>query len=343
MCVIIVKEPNTIIPFEKIASACEVNPDGYGISVVDHSNGQPYLKKFKGYNPKGNDVTEIYKIINDHNDKKMFIHLRFATQGKKTEANCHPFIVLDKTDVEIEFMHNGTMSDFKVADSDDSDTKVFCDQVVTPLLEAFYLRNGGDDLVTNKVVGYLLDEVSGSSVFVMYDHTGQHQIIGKGHQHEGWWSSNVYSFNRSYRTPAPTYKHSYHSPYRQPAADMVWDKVTQSFVEADKLPKAKQLEVVKEATSPQTFQPQHEQVKTMGKAVAEAKRKRVNFASHAPPSQRPTFLELSDLDTLEQVCLLDEEEIEEMVVECPQGATLLILDLLHELYASKRNAIKKAA
>jgi hypothetical protein len=86
-----------------------------------------------------------------------------------------------------------------------------------------------------------------------------------------------------------------------------------------------------------------EQCQSLGYALAEAKRKSLSWAEHTPPSERYSFVELASLTNLEDVCLLTVEEIEEMVLQIPQAASVLILDLLHELYTTKRPAQRQAA
>jgi hypothetical protein len=89
------------------------------------------------------------------------------------------------------------------------------------------------------------------------------------------------------------------------------------------------------------------QTKLLGYALAEAKRKQLSFADHIPPAKRISFLELSGINNLEDVCLMDVEEISDLVNELPEAATLLIMDLLYELYnksrASSNDSQQKAA
>jgi len=87
MCVIIVRNPGIEIDPEKISSACEVNPHGFGVSIVDRGK----LETIKYFNEKGNDAKELLTILDQEKDNLVFAHLRFSTKGAKNQDNCHPF------------------------------------------------------------------------------------------------------------------------------------------------------------------------------------------------------------------------------------------------------------
>jgi len=209
MCVIIVKKPGIQLPYDKIAAACKVNPDGWGVTVIKEEE----LLSYKNYDPKGNNVDDVYKVIQTHIDYPQFIHLRFSTKGTKNLENTHPFTVLSKPDCQVEFMHNGTLSRF--GDSTRSDTREFCETIVSPLLEMFYAQLG-KDLLNSPLLSDIMEEYSGNGYFVLYDNNANYIVAGgKGYVHDGWWSSNEYSFQASWRTSSKSsgYYHSSSSSY----------------------------------------------------------------------------------------------------------------------------------
>ncbi len=370
MCVIIIKNPGITIPKEKIVSACHVNNDGFGISVIKDKE----LLSFKGYSPKGNDPDEVYRLMTEYHDLPMYLHLRFTTKGEKSLDNCHPFPLVTEEGFTLNLMHNGTLYDFGPKDSDQrSDTRAFAEDFAQPLSEAFFARNGLE-MVHDPVYQKILDKYSGNGYFVVYDNLGNYHVAGgEGHTHEGWWSSNTYSFDRAHREPTKVSgwtNDNYGSRWygedddgiwgqtwkRHDGTEMVWNKKSNSYVPVSERLKTQAAKtpalpapapVVKAEPVPfrELFDSEDtkQQSKILGFALAEAKKKSVDFASHVPPSKRVTFLELSGMSSLEDVCLLDVEEIEDLVLELPQAATLLIMDLLHDLFVQHRPMKKEAA
>lgn len=417
MCVIIIKNPNVTIPKDKIASACIVNPDGFGISII--KDGE--LLSFRNYDSKGNDPEEIYRLMMEYHSLPQFILFRFTTKGAKVLENCHPFRLIETEGYALDLMHNGTLYDFGPKAKDDrSDTRIFAEEFATPLAEAFFARNG-NTMQSDPVYQQIMEKYSGNGFLVTYDNLGNYYVAGgKGEQYQGWWASNAYSFNRAHREPAKTtyYNKNYngysssafgeddysmdgggpseppwgHKYKRGDGVQMEWSYALSKYIEVSERKEATvpQLPVVpllpppsssagasaaapasagevvgrdvvndnerdseeeEEAADdePVSFRKLFDaeetsyQTKLLGYALAEAKRKRLTFADHVPPTRRTTFLELSGLTTLEDCCLLDVDEIEDMVNELPEAAALLIMDLLHELYTSRRAEKRVAA
>lgn len=208
MCVIIARQPKVEIPFEKFKSACHVNSDGYGVSIIDRGK----ITTIKEYDPKGNDPEKIYKILEDAKEQQVFVHLRFLTAGVKNNDNCHPFqSTLAKEGPgarDICFMHNGTLSSF-TGDKQYSDSFIFNQRVVRPLMlrTSAFLQASKTIIDKNPLhdpfVKEILSGYAGHSIFTLYDQSGEMLIINKdkGKQFEGWWASNEYSFNRYHREP----------------------------------------------------------------------------------------------------------------------------------------------
>ena len=168
MCVIIKREPKIIIPDEKLISACHVNSDGWGYSVVDR--GKLETKKF--HDPKGTKPEDVIKALKDAEDNLLFLHLRFTTAGKTNTDNCHPFEVFKGDNYEVQFMHNGTLNKFSKGTTDDySDTYHFTQEILKPLVRAFYEVDGAS-VLANPTLKAILDEFQAASAFALYDNEG---------------------------------------------------------------------------------------------------------------------------------------------------------------------------
>lgn len=401
MCVIIVKKPSIQIPFEKIDTACYVNNDGWGLSVLQDNNK---LLTFKQFNPKGNDPQEIYDLMEKHKEHTQFLHLRYTTKGAKNIDNCHPFTLIDEDDYQLHLMHNGTLS-FQKFDipGDQSDTRAFCEQYAAPTAKAFYAI-AGKDLMNNEPFIRMMDHfITSSWYFLLYDNLGNYRVLGgtgawfdqdnkplKDATDGNWWASNTYSFNQYHRQPQNYSRGHYYGGWmdndewnqhesRTPTRGSDgklrrWDASKREYViipegDSERKEESKEskdststvstavstLPVVtadkKEGSGVTSVVPfltsqldrQKTQCSVLGYALAEARRKGLDWASHTPPQERPTFIDLCDLNSLEEACVLNEEDIEELVGNYPEAAVLLIMDLLHDLYVSKRQQKDKAA
>lgn len=409
MCVIIIKNPGITIPKPMIESACHVNADGFGISIL--KDGE--LLTFKNYDKKGNDPDEVWRLMQEYHQLPQYIHLRYTTKGEKSQDNCHPFPLIETEGFTLNLMHNGTLYDFGPQDKDvRSDTRIFAEEFAKPLSEAFFARNG-DTMLEDPVYQKIMEKYSGNGFLVTYDNKGNYYIAGgKGFAHEGWWSSNTYSFDRAHREPkvtrygGSTYSGHSSSSYgtnfydkdadedscswantskgppwgneyrRADGVTMIWSVTLGRYIETAErkaLPASTSIPSTVPAATPavvacepvnddgkkgeegeKTDEPvpfrklfdteeSSYQSKLLGYALAEAKRKGLSFADHPAPAKRATFLELSGMTNLEDVCLLDVDEIEDLVTELPEAATLLIMDLIYELYTRVRAAKRSAA
>lgn len=62
-----------------------------------------------------------------------------------------------------------------------------------------------------------------------------------------------------------------------------------------------------------------------------------------PPSMRDTFVELAGISSLKQAMCLEQEDIQEIVENYPEAATILIMDLLYELYLKENDVSRQEA
>lgn len=334
MCVIIKREPKVIIPEEKIISACTVNPDGFGFSVVDRGR----LETIKVHKSGGNDPDEIMRLLEQAEDHLVYLHLRFTTAGKTNEENCHPFQTFKGDNFEVQFMHNGTLSKFsKGKDDDHSDTWHFNEEILKPTIRAFYEVDGAGVLL-NPVVKKILSEFSGTSVFTLYDNEGNTLLIETSacKNHEGWWSSNTYSFDRYHRTG---YSTGYYQGNRSCGVPPVVTNRPTLAPASNHLTTTKTTTAAGASKNSLSFQEQKEnECAKLGYAIMQTKKHNVSYAKHTPPTERLTFAELAQISSLKNVEVLTEGDLYDLVVELPIAATALLMDLIYELYTKEKAA-----
>lgn len=418
MCVIISRNPGIVIEEQKIESACQVNPHGFGISVLDRGK----IETIREYKESGNCSKRVLKILEDAKDQQVYVHLRFSTKGAKNVDNCHPFTLFRGDDNEYMFMHNGTM--YSYGNDDVSDSREFAEKFLKPLTEAFYAK-AGDALFTEPVYKEIVEKYRNStSVFTLYDAKGNNLMLGSGVQHEGWWSSNEYSFNRYHREAekdsrdyspwegGSSYGSGGHNTYnylanQQRSANQDQDKRMRAtpfhkvneyyapdkkqwgrweaskFVVNEKLceldyrckdydsvkaaeywssrrkeestPAGKSLTVIeggggrketKESSSNETtgkganvsqaIKDLMNDCGAIGQAINKAKKANLDPCILTAPEKRTTFVEFAELDSLEDVTMLDEDGLYELVDQLPLAATMLLMDLIYELFTKKQ-------
>lgn len=307
MCVIIHKLPGTEIPFDSLKSACTVNPDGMGLVAIDR--GRLELRKI--FEAKGNDPDTLAKFLEQGKDLDCYVHLRFRTKGSTDKDNVHPFGVLKakRHGIDVQFMHNGTLSDFGTDKSCDS--KEFASKLLRPLSEKLIKAIPPEQLLHDETFIAILDKYAGrGSVFLLADNHGNHRIINyaNGKEFDGWWASNEYSFNRLHREKS--YSTYYH---RKPS----WDR-DESWVQKPS---------VAAVPAPKEEKPPFNDEVPFKAEVKEVARQRPR-----PLPDRTRFTEVAEIEDLADVCSLSKKNIEDLVESYPDEAVLLIMDLIKELY-----------
>lgn len=204
MCLIIKRDPDFEIPFEKFKSAVTVNPDGYGLSFPEDG------KLVTVRSPDKPDPEKLYRFVNeDLKDRDLLVHLRFTTAGATNLRNAHPFPILEKTTdgVDLRMAHNGTLHKWKVkADKEESDTRAFVKGFVRPLFKRLAKGLSPEELLTDQFTKELLeDQLTTASVLTFLDSEGNSLICNPtgngGKQDDGWYYSNTYSFKENHRQP----------------------------------------------------------------------------------------------------------------------------------------------
>jgi len=351
MCVIIQRDPGIILPEDKIWSACKVNSDGYGISVIDRGK----IETIREFDPKGNDSKLVMKRLEDAKDHPVFLHLRFKTGGVKGVDNCHPFTVLNREQdkLDLQFMHNGTLFKFNT-DKHFSDTYVFNEKILKPLIrkmKPFYDMQEDKNILGDATIYAILQEYAGAgSIFTLYDANGNSMIINrdKGFEHEDpetkkkWWSSNNYSFNQYHRDDSKRYESYWQGRHNASAYGYGSYDGSADEWEGDNvndLPFEPTTETSRKALPPPDTQESEEQ-KDLKILVETSNAAAKHIApTIIPPQQRDTFVSLAGISSLSQLQCLEAEDINDIVNNYPEAASILIMDLLYELYL-KDTAIK---
>lgn len=336
MCVIIHRKPDQELPFDKLKSACIVNPDGFGLVIPDRGKLEQRRVFVKG----GNDPDQLAKIMEDAKGLNVYAHLRYRTKGPTDLTNVHPFTVATrkKHGVDVQFMHNGTLTDFGTPEACDS--KVFAREIITPLFELVLSKVGPERALYDPLFGKLLAKYAGgSSVFTLVDNFGNNLIVNKkqGYDFAWGWASNQYSFDRGHREPTNTYNTYYSQPWGQRSSSQITTPATGSKEKEkgfnDEVPFGKEsgsTSTMKAGNLPSVAGGTED---TPAIIVAKGKLPNTN--------PRQNFCDVAEINDLSETINLTQENIEEMVEEFPQHAALLIMDLIAELYA--RTKMKEAA
>lgn len=173
MCLIIHKPAGATIPDFAIESALQYNPDGFGYMAADGSTGKTGALL---------TVADVRAILSDIDNVDAALHFRMATDGKVCEELAHPFELADGSLL----MHNGILTAFRTSSkSNKSDTSVFCESILNPMLE-----NGGQ-IIAADIEQHLL----GNRLCHM---TRDNQIIRYGAdwlEYEGCHYSNTYAWD----------------------------------------------------------------------------------------------------------------------------------------------------
>lgn len=174
MCIAIYQPKNIKINYALFSSCWRVNPDGGGFAVrkdgkIEIHKGFMTLKEF----------WSGYKKYNGQYD--IALHFRITTHGMTNAENCHPFPVGDGA-----FLHNGTIPGYGKTLDGRSDTREFCEDVLSPCLER-YPRFGVMPYEKTMLEACL----DGSKAVLMYpDETVILNEIRGLHKNGAWYSNN---------------------------------------------------------------------------------------------------------------------------------------------------------
>jgi hypothetical protein len=178
MCLAIVKPAGQVLTREKMAHAFAANPDGCGFAV--RRGGQVHIAKGCW------SFAEFWRRLEAVMAFDLLVHVRWATAGTVSAANCHPFALAGGGAL----IHNGHLGGYGTGD--ESDTAEWVRRVFNPLLRTYPGALGEPAVLA------LLAASAPGSKFAILTPT-QTVIIG---EKAGHWEGGVWYSNHSY-APAP--------------------------------------------------------------------------------------------------------------------------------------------
>ncbi len=368
MCVILQIEPNVKFPTDKLERACDINPDGYGIAYLD--KGIQVIRSVAKNDPK-----EVADHLQRLNDRRVFVHLRYATVGEVSLENSHPFVLLSHRKVgDIAMMHNGTLSAYSPKEKGVSDTKIFADTFAGPAVARIAAFAGSNKVLHDPIFQKIADMDAGVSVLVFFDRWGNVLKINqqRGKQFEGWWASNDYSFDDKHMrssvrhiSSTPNYRNVSHIrnyqnrgygrnrglPWQE---DTIHDPVSDQMAEAwrkhtgtQHIPSTNRIPMIGshlvESSAPYSaagFLALQSQTKAVGMTIQNAKENEASIRNLSVT--RKTFCEMAGLTSLDDLGHLTQKDIEELCKNYPSGMAQMFTDLYGEMRDHKRNRENQA-
>ncbi len=187
MCLIIANPNGTYVPESYVNTAYTTNHDGFGIMWA--AKGE--LKLRRGLFPR----QQVHDILGEFHDlgTPYVAHFRFATHGKTTSSNCHPFPIVDDFG-GIAMVHNGTLAGTEWRDSIRSDTSLLADKIKRHITRNDF---SSDDLFDLEIpaIRERYQASIGTDKLVFMSGKGDMNIMNERHGHwiDGVWYSNQYS------------------------------------------------------------------------------------------------------------------------------------------------------
>lgn len=184
MCLIIYSPDGQEIPRQNFWQGAADNQDGIGIMSMDGTekfNGRKQCKRAYAYARKLVAAGLPYAV-----------HFRFATHGRISKENTHPFEI---PETDWYMMHNGILWTHKLANEEVSDSAIFAYDVMPRYMARKNQAPGWMDELER--------EIDYSKLLLMNLVTGETLIANDwlGTWQEGLWYSNDYSMGSGYTVP----------------------------------------------------------------------------------------------------------------------------------------------
>lgn len=180
MCLIIYSPTASLPPRQYFAEAGVNNPDGIGVMSADG------VCKFLGKRK----TRRAWRYVQQLSDAGIpyGVHFRWATHGRVSRDNCHPFPIPGH---DAHLMHNGILWTSIRADANTSDTAIFAREIAPAILSLSDRR---------EYLNMLSDEASGNRLLIMRGTGGAgvaFDVINPAlwTLMDGIYYSNLYSFD----------------------------------------------------------------------------------------------------------------------------------------------------
>ena len=159
MCVIIHLKPKVVIPDHNLDNAIKNNPHGFGLIAASRQGLRVIHNVKKG---KETELNEVKKVLKEHINKDRYLHLRYNTRGETSIENAHPFQVYGTKKNDVWMMHNGTFHGYGEAGKGYSDTYIFNEDILKPLISRLKFRDGFVD-VNDPLITEIVDKYCGAN------------------------------------------------------------------------------------------------------------------------------------------------------------------------------------
>lgn len=161
----------------QLLQAYQSNNDGFGLMYsLQHPKPALCTLKFAAHETDGYHFIDTFR---QHQHLDPVVHLRFATHGDTSAENAHPFIINHATKrITYGVMHNGVLPQNSYTQprskrSKHSDTNLFVEQVLTPLL------NVDPDALQKPHITALLERLIGSNRIAILDSKGRFTYLNE--------------------------------------------------------------------------------------------------------------------------------------------------------------------
>jgi len=189
MCLIIKTNTPKKLSLQLLETAYNNNSDGFGVMFCNQ--GKLHTQKIVPKTFK--DIEKLWSKYNNL-DTPMGLHFRFNTNGDTARSMSHPFQILSKAkgdDRDMWVMHNGPQLPTPMIDNNKSDTHQFIKWVLRPQLSA------NPKLLYNAEWQEMIEEIIGTDKLLFLDGKTKEFVIynedeGKEVDNIGWLS-NTYS------------------------------------------------------------------------------------------------------------------------------------------------------
>lgn len=181
MCILIHHSANTSFTDEMLADFYSHNPDGFGVMYGDGK--KIHVTKSLG---SAKEIADLYRDIAE--GRECIIHYRMKTHGNIDTANCHPYRVTD----DLWVAHNGVLSASNPLRKEMSDTWHLIEYVIKPIAES------NPDLIFTEEWQTYCGALIGSGNKLGFAHAdGRVAIINRksGVDYMNAWLSNTYAWS----------------------------------------------------------------------------------------------------------------------------------------------------